>query len=130
MRVSAGTIVRGVNRSMASRHRVLADPRSCRCPADQSSIGPSARNSMIALLLQVADGPQLTLNQKYRNFRCVSTRYGQFPSVPPERINTTEMITPRPSNMAPQFSPQVMHNAATGRRNACPRAYSAELGRG
>jgi len=26
---------------------------------------------MIALLLQVADGPQLTLNQKYRNFRCV-----------------------------------------------------------
>jgi len=23
-----------------------------------------------------------------------------------------------------------MHNAATGRRNACPRAYSAELGRG
>src|SRR6516225_5672123 len=51
MRVSAGTMVPGVSRRMARTQRSLAGPRSCCRSADQSSIGPRTRNSMIAYRL-------------------------------------------------------------------------------
>ena len=51
MSVSTGTVARGASSSITRTDRSLAEPRSCRCPADQSSIGPSIRNSMTALRL-------------------------------------------------------------------------------
>ena len=60
--------------------RGLADPRSRCCPSDHSSIGPSTRNSMIALRLLSARGPVRSWcpkQVKLKTFLWADTRYAQ-----------------------------------------------------
>ena len=60
--------------------RALAGPRSCRRPADQSSIGPSARNSMIALHRhRLRDGPQLVPGPAGEEHHTVAALFVGFP---------------------------------------------------
>ena len=67
-----GTIVRGVSRRMARTDRSLVGPRSHCCSADQSSIGPSTRNSMFALrfCLPRASARPVSAGRRTRTFPC------------------------------------------------------------